>query len=137
MPFCFAFRSSGGSPHFSWSELNGEWAGGNESGHNPWGIMPDHTINQLEQTRANFNNGGIVVSSGYRCPIGNANVGGVSNSRHMRGQAIDMYASVYCGCSNWTEAEFNELREAARITGPVELLNYDSYNDHHLHAAWE
>ena len=137
VPFCSAFSNSGGSAHFSWSELNGGWQGGNEAAHNPWGMMPANTTNQLEQTRTNFNNGGIVVSSGYRCPIGNANVGGVSNSRHMRGQAIDMYASVYCGCSSWTEEQFNELREAANQTSPVELLFYGTYSDHHLHAAWE
>jgi hypothetical protein len=48
-----------------------------------------------------------------------------------------MYASVYCGCSDWTEEQFNELRLAASQTGPVELLFYGTYSDHHLHAAWE
>jgi hypothetical protein len=135
IPFCFAFRNSGGSPNFTWSELNDGWSGGNEPAHNPWGIMLDHTVAKLEETRTNFNKGGIIVSSGYRCPNGNFNVGGVANSRHMRGQAIDMYASVYG--TGWTQMQFNELRDAALNTGPVELLFYHTYPDHHLHAAWE
>ena len=32
----------------------------------------------------------ITVSSGVRCPQHNANVGGVANSRHLRGMAMDM-----------------------------------------------
>lgn len=32
----------------------------------------------------------ITVSSGYRCPLHNATVGGVANSQHMRGEAADV-----------------------------------------------
>ncbi|MBO7068601.1 MAG: peptidase M15 [Bacteroidaceae bacterium] len=32
----------------------------------------------------------IVVNSGYRCPLHNARVGGVTNSQHMRGEAADV-----------------------------------------------
>ena len=32
----------------------------------------------------------IKIGSGYRCPVLNAAVGGVSNSQHMKGQAADL-----------------------------------------------
>lgn len=35
----------------------------------------------------------IHVSSGYRCPVLNAAVGGVANSQHMTGEAVDIQSS--------------------------------------------
>lgn len=32
----------------------------------------------------------IVVNSGFRCPVHNAAVGGVANSQHMKGEAVDI-----------------------------------------------
>lgn len=37
----------------------------------------------------------IVITSGYRCPEHNANVGGVPNSRHILGNASDFYSDGY------------------------------------------
>lgn len=34
--------------------------------------------------------GPVLVNSGYRCPKHNAEVGGVPNSQHMRGEAADI-----------------------------------------------
>ena len=42
----------------------------------------------VDRTREHFNSPAI-VSSGMRCKQHNANVGGVSNSRHLEGKAID------------------------------------------------
>lgn len=33
----------------------------------------------------------IIISSGYRCPILNATVGGVPNSQHIKGEAADIH----------------------------------------------
>lgn len=33
----------------------------------------------------------IVIASGYRCPELNRAVGGVQNSQHMKGQAVDLF----------------------------------------------
>lgn len=33
----------------------------------------------------------LIVSSGYRCPTHNRNIGGASQSYHMRGKAADVY----------------------------------------------
>jgi hypothetical protein len=44
----------------------------------------------LEQVRAVLGGQAIHVNSGYRCPALNAQVGGASNSMHMRGLAADI-----------------------------------------------
>lgn len=50
--------------------------------------------------------GAIRVSSGYRCPLLNKAVGGVSNSQHVTGEASDIQGIA---CSN--AALFNLIRE--------------------------
>jgi hypothetical protein len=129
-PACNDFASSGGSTHFSWDELNGGFSNGNP--HSPFGIVTSTLTSKLEDTRTNYNRGGITLSSGYRCPHGNANVGGVMQSLHMHGKAADMFSASYA----WTEAEFNLLKDAADDTSPTESFSWDTYTDHHYHAAW-
>lgn len=36
----------------------------------------------------------IIVTSGYRCPLHNANVGGVKNSQHVLGNAADIVCNA-------------------------------------------
>jgi hypothetical protein len=127
---CGDFASDGGSPNFPWWELNDGWSGASQ--HPPWAMIRQVLLDGLEATRANYNRGGIRLSSGYRCPKGNALWNGVPGSYHTRGRAADMFSSSHA----WTRAEFDLLREAARRTGPIELSQYDDYTDHHLHAAW-
>jgi Peptidase M15 len=131
-PSCSDFSSSGGSDHFTWSELNGGFSAGNP--HNPWGIIKEALTTGLEATRARYARGGILLSSGYRCPHDNAQVGGVQQSIHMHGRAADMYSAEH----PWTEDEFNLLKAAADGTspGPVESFFWSTYSDHHYHAAW-
>jgi hypothetical protein len=131
-PTCSDFSSSGGTEHFSWSELNGGFSTGNP--HNPWGIVRPSLTTGLEATRSNYNRGGIRLTSGYRCPHGNANVSGVQNSYHVHGRAADLYSSDHA----WTEEEFALLKAAAIATspGPIEALDWNTYADHHFHAAW-
>lgn len=45
-------------------------------------------IRAAEETRIHFG-APVTVSSGVRCPAHNARVGGVSNSRHLTGKAMD------------------------------------------------
>ena len=47
-------------------------------------------VTYLQQIRDHFKKP-IVISSGYRCPTHNRNVGGVSNSNHTKGMAADIY----------------------------------------------
>jgi peptidase M15-like protein len=132
-PACADFTNNGGTANFSWSELNGGWAQGNP--HQPWGMVTGALTTGLEATRTNYNRGGVLLTSGYRCPHGNADVGGVANSLHMHGRAGDMYSAEH----TWTEEEFLLLKQAAESTNPtpVESFDWNTYpNDHHYHAAW-
>lgn len=45
-------------------------------------------VKLCEQVREHFN-APFIISSGVRCVVHNANVGGVTNSRHKRGKAVD------------------------------------------------
>lgn len=78
------------SEHFSKSEF---WCHGQEQGtcscNHSLNINP-RLINLLEQLRANIGGLPLYVNSGYRCPVHNAAVGGVSNSQHMLGNAADI-----------------------------------------------
>lgn len=134
-PYCFDFTTSGGSANFLWTELNGGWSTGNP--HPPWGMILTSLTDGLEATRTNYNRGRILLTSGYRCPAGNAAVDGELNSKHTHGRAADMYSAEHGG-TNWTLAECGLLREAAEATspGPAELLLCTRYTDRHLHAAW-
>ncbi len=131
-PTCPDFTNNGGTTHFTWSALNGGFAQGNT--HNPWGMVKASLTNGLEATLTNYNNGGMLLTSGYRCPQGNHAVGGAVQSYHMHGRAGDMYSADH----PWTEDEFNLLRAAAQTTSPppIEALTWTEYADHHFHAAW-
>lgn len=86
----------------------------------------------LEATRANYG-APVYLSSGYRCPHGNAQVGGVRDSLHVHGRAADMFRNA---SHTWTEQEFNVLKAAAGATNPIESFAYNRYADHHYHVAW-
>ena len=45
--------------------------------------------NVLDPARQKYG-GPVLVNSGYRCPKHNAEVGGVANSQHMKGEAADI-----------------------------------------------
>lgn len=47
-------------------------------------------IELLEQLRYNIGGYPLTINSGYRCPTHNKNVGGVSNSQHVLGNAADV-----------------------------------------------
>ena len=129
---CEKFQNSVSSAHFSWSELNDGWSGGNESSHRPWGYIDAKLIFGLEETRMHYGRGGIRISSGYRCPDGNRTLPRASaTSPHMDGLAADMFSANH----PWTQAEFNRLRAAAKKSGGRGLF-WNSYTDHHLHVSW-
>jgi hypothetical protein len=51
----------------------------------------------------------------------------------MHGRAADMHSNA---SRTWTEEEFNRLKAAAEATHPVQSSSYDTYPNHHYHAAW-
>ena len=75
-----------GCPHFTWEE-----ARCNHCGNLP--EDPQTTINTasfLEKVRRFLGNRPIRIHSWFRCPVHNRNVGGVPNSRHLKGEAADI-----------------------------------------------
>lgn len=62
----------------------------------------------------------IMVNSGYRCPKHNAEVGGVANSQHMKGEAADIAPAGF----GFQDSGFKEeLKRLGRII--VEGANFD------------
>ncbi len=58
----------------------------------PGGIMPPPQLLEfLEDIREHFTGLPVHINSGYRCPKHNAAVGGASASRHMIGDAADLW----------------------------------------------
>ena len=53
-------------------------------------------VKVADEIRSHFGKPAI-VNSGYRCTKHNKNVGGVSNSRHLKGKAIDLYVRGVSG----------------------------------------
>ena len=64
----------------------------------------------MDNTRAGYGSE-IYLESGYRCPEGNANVGGKPNSRHMHGVAADFF-SLY---NNFVERMPSSVRDALAV----------------------
>ena len=65
----------------------------------------------------------LTITSGYRCARHNAEVGGVPNSRHMRGLAADVAVP---------RAKQEKFRELARAAGFSKILPYPARNFVHL-----
>lgn len=60
--------------------------------------MQEKVVKAADKVRSHFGNP-MTVSSGLRCTKHNANVGGVSNSRHLQGKAIDFSVSGFSAAS--------------------------------------
>lgn len=56
--------------------------------------MQEKVVKAADKVRAHFGKP-VTVSSGIRCTKHNAEVGGVSNSRHLQGKAIDLNVSGF------------------------------------------
>lgn len=124
------------STHFTWGEWNGGFADGNP--HTEYGLIGSAVRDAVEAVRTIYGYP-IYLSSGYRCPHGNASIPGASStSHHMRGRAADLYRWGGQGSPHWSEEEFNELKAVAEghWPPPDESFAYDTYSDRHYHVAW-
>lgn len=74
--------------HFNQSEFKCK-----HCGKLPSGGIPKKLLLRLEALRAKCGNKPITITSGYRCPTHNANVGGATNSQHLYGKAADIKVS--------------------------------------------
>lgn len=79
-------------------------------------IFESSTVNSYNQTRKEFGDA-IFISSGHRCQKHNYDVGGVDDSRHMRGQAHDLKPR---------NGDFNRLKPIAEKHYKV-VLDYGAY----------
>ena len=82
----------------------------------------------LDPARRAFG-GPVLVNSGYRCPKHNAEVGGVANSQHQRGEAAD----IYC-CDNARLAKI--LEENGRYDQLIRYWNRDG-SIRFIHVSWK
>lgn len=77
-----------------------------------------HTAAQLERVRSILGNKPIIINSWYRSPRVNAAVGGVSNSQHALGEAVDFvcprFGSPYSICLH--------LADYANVLGYDQLI---------------
>ena len=71
----------------------------------------------------------IVVNSGYRCPKHNAEVGGVANSQHLRGEAADV-----CCADNKRLAEIIEAN--GKFDQMIKYLDKDG-RIRFIHVSWK
>ncbi len=128
-PTCDNFTESASGEYFSFNELN--IGAGNDS---DWALIQEPLLVPptagwgLEYWRYLWGQP-MTVSSGYRRPEHNLDVGGVAESRHMFGDAADIAS---------TEATWQDL---VNLTGPTganasytEPVQYSTYG--HVHADW-
>ncbi len=145
-PACDEIEENGNdATYFSWDELNGFWTDGNP--HTNYGWVSQTLKDNLDQLRTNYGEP-LALSSGYRCPHGNASIQGASaTSWHLEGRAADISVKWLAGVSNdWngmSAAEqasvriiWNRLDDLARNLGTRDRQPFTKYADRHYHAAW-
>lgn len=86
--------SGGSSAHFAKSEFKCGCGGKYCNGY-PAGDTSSKLLNLLENLRAYYGKP-ITITSGQRCATRNKQVGGASNSTHMKGRAADIYIPGIC-----------------------------------------
>ena len=67
-------------------------------------LIDEQLVKYVQQIRDHFGKS-ITITSGYRCPVHNRNVGGATGSRHAKGQAADI---VVHGVSSREVAKYAE-----------------------------
>lgn len=122
--------------HFTWEDWNGGFSNGNP--HTEFGLIRDALRTAVEAGRTIYGYA-IYMSSGYRCPHGNASLPDSSpTSYHMQGRAADLYRWGGQYAPYWSEEQFNELKAIfeAESPGPVESFSYTKYSNRHYHVAF-
>jgi uncharacterized protein YcbK (DUF882 family) len=76
----------------------------------------------------------LVVTSGLRSIERNRFVGGVPNSLHLSGRAVDFAGSSVALAAGYAYA--CRFGPPGSASGPTEALIHDSGSGRHLHLAW-
>lgn len=154
-PACDDIEKNGsGTAHFSWAELNGWFQEGNP--HTGYGWVQQSLKTGIEDLRAKWGrsalriargySAGLVLTSGYRCPHGNASVPDASiSSYHMEGRAVDISTRTILGLAGVPYARMTPAQQAELKAVYLELLSlggnhdeqpWDQYKeDRHFHFA--
>ena len=103
------------SPNFVFSEFMSEAKG-------PFGFFQVHVVESLQAIRE-ASGGPIFINSGYRNVSYNESVGGATWSRHLYGDAVDMYSGVL---------SLSELEDVCEDLGADFTLLYET----HVHCDW-
>lgn len=104
------------SPHFSLAEFACKHCGTVK--------LHPRLVELLEALRETIGGKPIVITSGYRCPERNRQVGGAPQSRHLYGDAVDIAVAP-------TGLSIDELAALARRVG---FTGIGFYDDGHLHV---
>ncbi len=102
------------APNFKLGELAQEWKG-------QYAVLQVHAVESLQAVRDRV--GPLNINSGYRSPAYNESVDGATCSRHMYGDAFDMYASY---------ASLGDLADACYAEGADFVKVYDNW----VHCDW-
>lgn len=86
-----------------------------------WAVIQPHLIESLQAIRDTI--GPVVVGSGYRSPAYNRHVGGAQHSRHMYGDAVDIYG---------LDVPLRAVRDACEEQGASYIEVYNT----HVHCDW-
>ena len=86
---------------------------------------PDRVLVQLLSDIRRDLDTPMVVSSGVRCQVHNANVGGVSNSRHLSGKAADVMALGISGATLLRRAQSDPRTRYAYIIDKGPYVHID------------
>lgn len=108
-------HETGLSPNFVFSEFMSEAKG-------PFGFFQVHVVETLQALRE-ASGGPLYINSGYRNVTYNEGVGGATWSRHLYGDAVDMYSGTL---------SLSELAEACTDLGADFTKLYST----HVHCDW-
>ena len=86
-----------------------------------WAVIQPHLVEKLQLIRDAV--GPVVVGSGYRSPAYNRHVGGAQHSRHLYGDAVDIYG---------LHASLDTVKEACEA---LDASYVEIYNTH-VHCDW-
>jgi hypothetical protein len=103
------------APNFALGEVMQEYKG-------DYGLYQVHVMEHLQAIRDSIG-AALYINSGYRNVSYNAGVGGATYSRHMYGDAVDMYSNA---------ASLSELADICDSLGAGYVSEYET----HVHCDW-
>lgn len=104
------------APNFALEEYMAAWKG-------RWGVLQPHVVERVQDVRDEVG-APVAVNSGYRSPAYNAEVGGVTYSRHQYGDAADL------------DVEGMSADELADICAAHGADYVATYETGHTHCDW-